>query len=261
MTTKKSALLLALAFSLTLLFNSCGKTITATGPVITKSFALSNFDKVAVQNDAHVTYIADSVFSVIVNAQQDMLDRMNVVVNGRELKISYKWGITIVKHEPINITVHAPAFKGAEVTGSGSINVPSPFKPASLDINVTGSGNVFLNEIITSTTNIDVNGSGDVEIGNLETASCSLDVSGSGDILLAGGKISTMDARVSGSGFIEAQNLPCSTATANTTGSGKITIFVLAKLIARISGSGNIFVKGDPTIDQSISGSGKIIKI
>ena len=43
------------------------------------------------------------------------------------------------------------------------------------------------------------------------------------------------------------------------TGSGDVFTFVENSLIAFISGSGNIYLKGNPTINKTITGSGKII--
>jgi Putative auto-transporter adhesin, head GIN domain len=259
MTSKTFALTIAAAASLCL--NSCTKAFVASGPTINKSFNLTNFDHVQLDNDANLTYIADSVFSVEINAQQDILDRLIVEVNGTELEIGYKNGTLAIKHDPITITVHAPAFTGANLSGSGTIKVPSAFTTANLDIDVTGSGNISATNLKASNVTMDITGSGEITLDALEAANTAMDVSGSGDLVIANGNSEIITTKVSGSGSIQTQNVTSKTATATVTGSGKTTIQVQDKLTAKISGSGDIFVKGTPVIEQNISGSGKIIKL
>jgi Putative auto-transporter adhesin, head GIN domain len=238
---KQFKLTLTLGLVIIIGATSCNKSIQVNGPSVSQFFPITDFTKVNLANDANVTYLADSQFSVEVQAQQGILDRMNLTKNGTELKIDYKSGFTNLFHGPINVILKAPSFNGAKVSGSGDIKVPSFFKSTTLGL--------------------DVSGSGDILIEDMETNDVSADVTGSGGIDFIKGKTNTSSSMVSGSGFINMQEILSTSANATVTGSGRIKLNVTNFLKARITGSGDIFLKGNPTIDQTITGSGDIIKL
>jgi hypothetical protein len=190
---------------------------------------------------ANVTYIADSIFSVEVIAQQAIHDRLNVAVQGTTLKVDYKLGTSPLVHEPISIIVHAPTFTGAKVTGSGDLNVPSKFTVSSLSISISGSGSAVLS--------------------NVDCTNAKYTVTGSGSLKHLAGITTAAEARVSGSGSIDMLQVPCSTADAHVSGSGDIKVFVNTSLDATISGSGTIYLRGTPQISKQISGSGEIVTV
>lgn len=105
---------------------------------------------------------------------------------------------------------------------------------------------------------IKIKGSGNATLLDLLQSGLELEVQGSGDIT-ASGTVSSLTADVTGSGDVDACDLVADRASLTVAGSGDIEAFVRSDVRARVAGSGNIVVRGNPPRrDPTIAGSGKI---
>lgn len=79
-----------------------------------------------------------------------------------------------------------------------------------------------------------------------------------GDIS-AYGQVAHLDVEIASSGDVDASELIADHASLSIAGSGDIGAFVRSEVRARVAGSGDIVVRGDPPRrDHSVAGSGKI---
>jgi len=125
------------------------------------------------------------------------------------------------------------------VSGSGDIIAEDEIKAKSLDLSVSGSGNIKLME--------------------LSAEQVKTTISGSGNIYLAGKTAAEdLSAAISGSGNLKALDFNADDVNVKVSGSGNVSIEANKNLNVRVSGSGNVNYKGDPMIDSAISGSGKV---
>jgi len=83
-------------------------------------------------------------------------------------------------------------------------------------------------------------------------------VKGSGDVKINNGSISNLEITISGSGDIDARNYQVEDVNISVTGSGDTRIWVTETLSGNISGSGDVFYKGNPRINVDVTGSGDI---
>lgn len=105
---------------------------------------------------------------------------------------------------------------------------------------------------------IKIQGSGDVTLLDLQQAGLELEIEGSGDIA-AYGQVARLEAEIAGSGDVDASELVVDRASLSIAGSGDIEAFVRSEVRARVAGSGDIVVRGNPPRrDHSVAGSGKI---
>lgn len=139
----------------------------------------------------------------------------------------------------ITINITTPEIKGLGISGSGDIIAEDQIKTKTLDMAVSGSGNIRLS---------------DLSAERVKSA-----ISGSGDIVLAG-KIAARDLSVaiSGSGNFKGLDYSADDVTIKISGSGNVGIEANKNLYIRTAGSGNVTYKGKPLIDQSIAGSGTV---
>ena len=139
----------------------------------------------------------------------------------------------------ITINITTPEIKGLGISGSGDIIAEDQIKTKTLDMAVSGSGNIRLS---------------DLSAERVKSA-----ISGSGDIVLAG-KIAARDLSVaiSGSGNFKGLDYSADDVTIKISGSGNVGIEANNNLYIRTAGSGNVTYKGKPLIDQSIAGSGTV---
>lgn len=124
-------------------------------------------------------------------------------------------------------------------TGSGNLVVHGTVSAETVSMTSTGSGGIAIDEVIAEQVNMTATGSGGVGIGGGTTGALALTVTGSGEVL----------ARGLGAGDVAAR----------LTGSGDAELTAFDSLEARISGSGNLAIWGDPDRqDVNTTGSGEV---
>jgi hypothetical protein len=103
-----------------------------------------------------------------------------------------------------------------------------------------------------------LSGSGNLDVSGVSSPRLSVTLVGSGNVR-ASGKAHRLTVVVPGSGTAQLGQLTAHEATAAISGSGEITLTADGSLDARVSGSGAIFFSGNPRhLQTSITGSGAI---
>lgn len=137
----------------------------------------------------------------------------------------------------INITV--PEITGLGVSGSGDIIAANGIKAKDLELAVSGSGNLKVN--------------------NLEAVAVKSIISGSGNIVLTGEKpAEDLSVAISGSGNFKGLDFSADDVNVRVSGSGNVGVQANKNLNIRLAGSGDVTYKGHPLVDQSVAGSGKV---
>lgn len=167
------------------------------------------------------------------------LDKVITEVEDGSLEIKLEKG----RHNHVNFTafVTIQELESVGLAGSGNITVDSDIDSRSFAIGTSGSG--------------------DIRLKKLETGSLYVGMSGSGEVSIEGGASDSANIGQSGSGDFEALDLAAEDVKIGKSGSGSTSIGVNGDLKVASSGSGNVYIKGEPT-SQSIasSGSSKIIR-
>ena len=199
----------------------------------TKIHASGSFNLVLEKgNDTRVKLVMD----------QEYMDRVVTEVDGNVLKIyeknNRKWNWKSGKK---TIYVTYERLEALRQTGSGNIVAKDPIKSRDFELTNSGSGNIHLTRL-------------DVE--HLYTK-----LSGSSNLEL-GGETEGQEIVLSGSGNIDAMELDAEITEVKISGSGNVKVAADAVLSAHVSGSGNIYYRGNPDKSYTkVSGSGKIRKV
>lgn len=199
---------------------------------------LPEFTKVSFAISGHLYIRQGDKQSVVLEG--DDLDEIVTEVSGRRLKIKRKNSNWWWNNKRVDIYITLGKLEGVSVSGSGKVTGESKFLTEKMDISVSGSGNVEL----------------EMEAGTIDTR-----ISGSGKILLTG---NTEDIKISisGSGRMLAEDLRSERCKISISGSGSCRIYVTKEIDAHVSGSGNIYYRGDPDkVYHHASGSGSIKKM
>jgi Putative auto-transporter adhesin, head GIN domain len=105
---------------------------------------------------------------------------------------------------------------------------------------------------------VNVAGSGMVKAVGLSGRPLRLSLSGSGSITAAG-KAETVDVRISGSGDVDASAVSALRLIAEISGAGSLRASATRGVVADISGSGAMVVRGDPAERKiNVAGSGRV---
>lgn len=124
-------------------------------------------------------------------------------------------------------------------------------------IKQSGSGIITTDYFVADDFEASISGSGIIETA-IDANTVEANISGSGNLFLSGEALSG-DFTISGSGKVDAYDMDLRDCSAKISGSGNMWVKVERFLLATISGSGNIFYVGNPDIELHVSGTGSVI--
>jgi hypothetical protein len=224
-------------------FSSCKKDcfpVKGKGGPVTQNYILPAFNSIRNSLSANIYLTQDSIASISVTGQSNILEILNLEVISNELRIGFDKNCGSIKHDDLEIYVHLPNLVSIDLSGSGNVKTMNEFQSNSFNMNISGSGNITAAVVSSSIIN-----------GN---------ISGSGNIYLSG-STPIESFTVSGSGNIRSFALNSNNSSVNISGLGDVDVFVNEHLDARISGGGKIRYQGNATVSNSISGSGNVTHV
>ena len=225
----------------TSIFNDC---VDGSGERQTETRQLSPFHSIVIKGSADVTFQQGTEQELVITTDNNILPVISTTVSNNVLTVDAERCYSTSNGLQIEVTI--PDLQSFKIEGSGSLrNLPSTshegLKLNDLHLEIEGSGDILLNDLLMNTLTLIVEGSGEIS------------ATGSGE---------TIDIIIKGSGDITADQFIVKEAEASISGSGEIRVQALEALRAAISGSGDIYYRGSPaTLETSISGSGDIIKL
>lgn len=138
--------------------------------------------------------------------------------------------------EDVIVKIEVADLRYLSIAGAVDLKTMHALKLDELELSVSGVGNL---EMALETKSFKLSGSG---VTNL-------DISGTAN---------EMSIEISGVGNIRATNFVTKNANVNNSGVGKANVNVTGKLVADVSGIGSIYYSGNPLVNASVSGLGRI---
>jgi hypothetical protein len=197
--------------------NSTSSTTEGSGVPATQAREVAAFDSVDLAGSNNVVIRVGEKQSVVVRADDNLLDRVTTEVQSGKLVIANTPGSFTTK-SPMSVEVDVPTLDALTLSGSGNI-VVTGIDADGLEVTLPGSGTLTGNGTATRL-DVTVGGSGMVQFTRLVANDVRAVVSGSGSIFVTATK--SLDASVSGSGAILYTGNP-QDVTKNVTGTGAIT--------------------------------------
>lgn len=203
-------------------FASCHKKgIKGEGNIVSETRTVGEFAKVEANGSTDVTVVSDDEYFVVVKGYSNLVPIYKTKVHGDRLILEFKEGYWNVRNDNITVEVHTPYVDKVSLNGSGSVYVGPGYEHERLDAHINGSG----------------------------------------DIEVARNAFTHMDININGSGNFNSEAADVNNVYVKISGSGNAYVTVLDYLKVRISGSGDVYYRGNPsTVDTDISGSGEVHK-
>ncbi|MHA6718981.1 head GIN domain-containing protein [Sphingomonas sp. RS6] len=213
-----------------------GTKVAAKGTGATRDFDARGFTAVALKGPDDVDVRAGNAFSVRADGDPDVLDALDIRLDGNTLKVSRKreggwFGDRDGRVARIHVVM--PRLSEAVVAGSGTLRADR----AEGDFEGV------------------VAGSGDLDVAALDGGETSLSIAGSGDVTIAG-RARTLDVSIAGSGDLRGQNFTAGRADISIAGSGGVRANVPGPASISILGSGDVELRGGAKCEVSKMGSG-----
>ncbi len=207
------------------------------GNITTKEYPLSGFDEIDVSGAFQIQIRQDSVFSVEVEGDDNLIDFIDAYMKGNTLIIDLKSGVRIRPSKKMILSVRAPVFK--EIETSGACNVEAPALQA-------------------SHLKLDMSGASEARIGQITAQKVEVDVSGATSVILSG-TTNVLDIDASGASDVKCFGLAAQDVSVDISGAGDAEVNVSRNLKVEISGGASVKYQGSPvTIHKQISGAGSV---
>ena len=204
-----------------------------------RSYQLAGFTGVSVAGPHDVVVTVGPAHSVRAEGPADLLDRLEIKLDGRNLEIGTKkekWSMGSRLKGKARIHVTMPAIEAASIAGSGDIRVDRAEGPRFA---------------------ASIGGSGDIDVGAVRVGEASFSVAGSGNIR-ASGNAQRSSVSIAGSGDIDIAALEARTASVSIVGSGDVRARAMETADVSIAGSGNVSLSGSARCSVSKMGSGSV---
>ena len=208
-------------------------------PVVKQERSVGQFTGIKVGGAFEVVLSQTGKHRLVVEAEEDLLEKVRTEVKGDVLHIDMEWDWSWKGNDDIIIYIDFKDLESLEISGAADVRADTPIKANDLDIRVSGAGDMDL-EVDANTMDVTVSGAADLR------------VSGSTD---------RQKVRLSGAGDYEAQHLKSNYTYAKASGAGTIVVYASEEIEAYASGAGSVKYYGDPDREKSnASGAGSISK-
>lgn len=211
------------------------QSIKGKGEQTSASADLEPFSRLGVDIPADVQIHLSDRFHYEIEGYQNIVPLVDFTVKDNQLKIISTKNIgtasRIILHLPENLLTEV------SIAGAAVIKVNAPVRVEQFNAKIAGSGSLQI---------------------EVETQILKTQLAGSGRATFSG-SAERHDVNIVGSGTVQATSLDSQWAQVKIAGSGDARIKVARQLLANIVGSGNVYLSGNPDIDSSTLGSGKVI--
>lgn len=219
-----------------------GKRVKGNGNVVTEERSVGSYESVALAGWFDLELVAGTEGELTLTGEENLLEHIVTEVKDGKLVIKTERGYNLQPSSwksGITVVVPVEAIEAVSLSGSGDIVGKTVLRASRFEAGMSGSGDVTL---------------------EIEADQVDANLSGSGDMVLSG-NARDLEVRISGSGDIKAYDLEADNVEAIVSGSADIQVTANQSLTARVSGSGDIHYRGNPSkVDSKTSGSGDITK-
>jgi hypothetical protein len=127
------------------------------------------------------------------------------------------------------------------------------------EITVSGLGNIDLPRVEGTQLTINVSGGGDINVEELHAKDLDVEISGLGDLSINSGEVAASDILINGGGNYNARKLASEVVDVTITGLGSARVWARDTLSATISGGGSVRYDGHPQVAKEITGLGEVL--
>jgi hypothetical protein len=236
-------------------FNLGSRAERGSGDVVSEEREVDEFDRIRLDGSPDLIITIGDERSVTVTTDDNLQDRIIAEVIRRGTLLIDTDG-SYRSRRGVLVEITTPSLTMVEVNGSGDVEIID-LMADHFELELSGSGDVELEGEIRDF-EIASRGSGNVTALNLICEQIVVAGKGSGDFEIEG-STTTADFSLHGSGDLDARRLQADDVVVRVYGSGDAEVFAETDFEGAVYGSGDIDVFGNPrNLDRHVSGSGDI---
>jgi hypothetical protein len=235
----KARILFVLLLAVTLLAACANVSITGSGNVVTEEESISDFDKVDASHGFKVDVSQGDTFRVIIRADDNVMEHVDVSKSGDKLKIGLKPRRSYnLKDTTLEAEVTMPALVGLNLSSGSRVNITGFNSAADLDAELSSGSHLR----------------GDIEAGDVN-----FDLS-SGSGMALSGSAQDLKLNASSGGQIDLGDFSVMNADVEMSSGGAATVNVSGTLNVDASSGSDVTYVGNPTLGDIETSSGASVE-
>ena len=231
------AILMFLVFILCVSCTLISPRINGNGNIVLNEKTVSTFNRINNVGSAVVRFHKSDEYRVVFSIDSNLVEYVEIVSENSILNIKMKNGGSYSYTEFL-VDVYSPVLTSVAISGSGSLTSTDIIETSTFETNVIGSGTIEV---------------------TIESENFSSTITGTGIINVTGNS-TYANINLSGSGHFNGIDFQIGSATVGISGTGNVNVFVIDNLNVNITGSGRLYYRGDPIINNS-TGTDQINKM
>lgn len=260
--TMRTKGLIALALLLGMFFSvQAADHVRGNGKLTSKRITIDDFNAIKINDVIDFNYVqSESTPHIEVTVDENLHPYINIEIKDRVLTVNFK-GAKVDHYTKFIVKANSRWLKEVRVNGNGNFMLNSQLTGDELKINSSANSLIQLKEKVeVGKLDLNVSGSANMVVNEVQTDKLECSISGSGTINVKQGTTEEADYNITSDGEIMAFGVAASKVDCKITGKGSAQVQATEKLKASVVGKGSIRYKGDAAIDQTILGKGTIEK-
>lgn len=256
---RKNIILMAAMLLIVLLIPACFGSIIGSGNLETQEFNYSDFTRVEVGNAFEVEVIQSDSFSIIITADDNIFDNINVSKSGETLRIWLRSGYHY-RNYTARAEITMPQLHRLELSGATSGTIEGFSSAHDFILELSGASSLNISDMSAGDIRFDISGASSLTGSITADGNAGLDLSGASSVTLSG-SANDLDADASGASHLGLNNFPIHNANVELSGASAGTINLDGTLNADLSGASHLYYIGEPTLGElNTSGGSSISK-
>ena len=216
-----------------------GRRVRGSGNIVSENRTESGFNSIDVSGDIDVYIKQDSASSVKVEADDNILEYIEVHTDGSTLEIYTEGNIRLKPSHKIKVYVSNPEYKDLQVSGASSIRSENEItSPGALHVDISGASEGRL-EVNAPKVSVNLTGASNANIK---------------------GKTKDFDGGASGASEIRCFDLLTENAEVDASGASSIEVYASVKIAGQASGASSVNYKGNAQVNVEKSGASSVNK-
>jgi predicted small secreted protein len=213
------------------------RTIRGTGDIASDEREVADFTAVDLAGVGTVIVDFGAKEALRIEAEENLMPYLENNVEDGTLRLGIREGVNILPTQGIFYYLTVSDLDEITVSGLGNIDVPG-MEVSNVAINVTGGG--------------------DINVEELQADRLAVLISGLGDLNIGGGEAAVQNIAITGGGNYNARDLPGDEVSVRISGLGSAAVWAREQLNANISGGGSVRYNGSPRVTTEITGLGEV---
>jgi hypothetical protein len=205
----------------------------------TETRSVADFDQVVFAVAGEVSIEQGPGETLTLEAEPAVLRKITTEIRDRRLLIGLMPG-RIETQQPIRMKLRVRSLRSFESRTAGEVSIGA-LRSDALVLVLAGGGSIRLDRL---------DGARSLDVR----------ITGAGDVVVGGGKVIAQQLAITGMGRYSAPRLASEQAEVAIDGNGEVRLAASTTLAVRISGVGQVRYHGDPVVTRSIRGVGTIEK-